>query len=418
MPEERLTIVGDGPLRTALEARAARLGIAERVDFRGVLPKPEVAELMRRARVVAVPSRFETSGVVAIEALASGTPVVASRVGALPELLAGGGGTLVSPGDAAALADALVAAQPDDVSQAVRARHSREHVGAELIGDLPVGSLAAMTRVAVVIPCFNDGATVGDAIASLANEEPHELVVVDDGSTDEETLAVLAGFEADGVRVVRRPNGGLSAARMTGVEETTAPYIFPLDADDLLVPGALARLADALDADPGSAVAWGDLDLFGAFELHVETAAALDPWELTYVSEIPGTSLVRRTALLAAGGWSLARGYEDWDLWLALAGRGWRGTHVPSTVLRVRQGQSRLNAAWLERHGDFVSELRRRHEQLWGRRRETRRTSPAPQRAKLLFPLIDRLPMSDYDRFRLTRLARHPVRLLRARRAR
>ena len=275
-----------------------------------------------------------------------------------------------------------------------------------------------MTRVAVVIPCWNDGATVGEAVASVANEEPHELVVVDDGSTDERTLSVLAGLDADGVRVVRRANGGLAAARMTGVETTTAPYVLPLDADDKLAPGALARLADALDADPGSAVAWGDLELFGAFALHVETAAALDPWELTYVSEIPGTSLVRRTALLEAGGWSLARGYEDWDLWLALAERGWRGTHVAATVLYVRQGRSRLNAAWLERHGDFVSDLRRRHERLWARRPETRRTSAAPQRAKLLFPLIERLPLSDHDRFRLTRLTRHPVRLLRARHAR
>lgn len=134
LPNERLTLVGDGPLRGLLEAQTQRLGISERVDFRGTLPKTEVAELMRLARVVAVPSRFETSGVAAIEALASGTPVVATSVGALPELLAGGGGTLVPPGNPTALADALATATPDDVSQAVRERHSRERIGAELLG--------------------------------------------------------------------------------------------------------------------------------------------------------------------------------------------------------------------------------------------------------------------------------------------
>jgi glycosyltransferase involved in cell wall biosynthesis len=94
---------------------------------------------MRRARVVVVPSRFETSAVVALEALASGTPVVASAVGALPELLAGGGGLLARPGDvddlAAKIGDAL--ATPVDVDGAcrrVRERHSPEHVGAELAG--------------------------------------------------------------------------------------------------------------------------------------------------------------------------------------------------------------------------------------------------------------------------------------------
>lgn len=130
---ERLTLVGDGPLRGALEEQATRLGVP--VDFRGTLPKADVAELMRSARVVAVPSRFETSGVVAIEALASGAPVVASRVGALPELLAGGGGCLVSPGDPAALAAALadVEALPEGVADRVRATHSRVRIGEELL---------------------------------------------------------------------------------------------------------------------------------------------------------------------------------------------------------------------------------------------------------------------------------------------
>ena len=275
-----------------------------------------------------------------------------------------------------------------------------------------------MTRVAVVVPCFDDGATLQEALDSLAGEEPHELVVVDDGSTEPATLAVLEALDRGGTRVVRRENGGLAAARMTGVEATEARYVFPLDADDLVLPGALGALADALDASPRAAVAWGGLQLFGAFDLHVPAAESLDPWELTYLSDVPGTSLVRRSALLEAGGWSLERGYEDWDLWLGLAERGWTGVPIDRDVLRVRQGGSRLNARWLERHGDFAHELRRRHPQLYARRPETRRASRAPLRAKLLFPVIERLPVSPYDRFRLLRFARHPARLLRARRAR
>ena len=82
LPEQRLRLVGDGPLRDALEAEAARLGVADRIDFHGFAPKEEVAELMRRARLVVVPSRYETSAVVAIEALASGAP--SSRVPSAP----------------------------------------------------------------------------------------------------------------------------------------------------------------------------------------------------------------------------------------------------------------------------------------------------------------------------------------------
>src|SRR5712691_7353690 len=97
-------------------------------------------------------------------------------------------------------------------------------------------------RVAVVIACFDDGATLREAVDSARAQEPVELVVVDDGSTDAGTLDVMRGLEAEGVLVVHQPNAGLPAARMAGVHATSAPYVSPLDADDELVPGALGAL--------------------------------------------------------------------------------------------------------------------------------------------------------------------------------
>src|SRR5438067_3423668 len=179
-----------------------------------------------------------------------------------------------------------------------------------------------MPRVAVVVPCFNDGETLPATLASLASEEPHELVVVDDGSDDPATLATLSRLAEGGIRVVRRKNGGLSAARMTGVEATRARYVLPLDSDDAVVPGALTALADALDAAPDAALAWGDIDVWGALESRLAVARSLDPWLLTYLNDVPVASLLRRDAIRAVGGWSMGSGYEDWDLWLALAERG------------------------------------------------------------------------------------------------
>src|SRR5690348_6870830 len=156
-----------------------------------------------------------------------------------------------------------------------------------------------MPRVAVVVPCFNDGETLPTTLASLEDEEEHELVVVDDGSDDPDTLATLAQVSDEGTNVVRRANGGLSAARMTGVEATTAPYVFPLDADDAIVPGAFAALADALDATPGAALAWGDIEVWGEVEAELAVARSLDPWLLTYLNDVPVASLLRRSALEA-----------------------------------------------------------------------------------------------------------------------
>ena len=275
-----------------------------------------------------------------------------------------------------------------------------------------------MTRVAVVIPCFDDGATLGDAVASLAGEEPHDLVVIDDGSADEATLRVLAELESAGVRVIHQDNAGLSAARMAGVRATSAPYVFPLDADDLLAPGALGALADALDRRSEAKLAWGDVEIFGDFEGRVAGARTFDAWQLTYVSEIPVASLVRRDALLEAGGWQL-RGYEDWDLWMTFAERGWGGVYVGRTVIRHRQHGRRLAGSMLSSFATVYAGLRERHSRLFESRRANWRRSRAPWRVRLLFPVIDALPgVSPFDKHRLCRLVSRPHETLRGRRAR
>jgi glycosyltransferase involved in cell wall biosynthesis len=274
-----------------------------------------------------------------------------------------------------------------------------------------------MTRVAVIVPCFDDGLTLPETLASLKGQEPHELVVVDDGSTDPTTLRVLEELDRTGTAVVRRENGGLSAARMSGLAATTAPYVFPLDADDLLGDGALARLADALDADDDAMAAWGDVELFGSVELELRMPRSLDPWLFTYVNEVPGTSLLRRTALEAVGGWRLAGGYEDWDLWLSFAERGYRGVYVPGRMIRYRQHGSRMNADAIMQHGVKHARLRELHPMLFSDRRHLRRASPESRHVKLLWPLIESLPfLSLWNRHRLCRLVRDPRRQLASRR--
>lgn len=275
-----------------------------------------------------------------------------------------------------------------------------------------------LPRVAVVIPCFDDGATLREAVDSLTGEEPHELVIVDDGSTQPETLAAFEELRQGGVRIVHRPNGGLSAARMTGVEATSAPYVLPLDADDRLAAGALARLADALDRHPEAALAWGDVETFGDVELRVAGADELDPWRLTYVNEVPVCSLIRRDRLLSAGGWQIA-GYEDWDLWLAFAERGYRGVHVPGVALHYRRHGWRMAGNVLDDYDRKIEELRARHRRLWVERRTSRRRSTAPARVRLLYPLIDAVPfVSAYDKHRLYRLVGRPHEVLPGRRKR
>ena len=121
----RLEIVGDGPMRSAYERLAQELGIEERVEFRGLLPKPELAERMRRADLFVLASRFENNPCVVLEAMASGLPVVATRVGGLPELVDQTSGILTEP------------RAPDDIARGIRAafegRFDREAVAKQAV---------------------------------------------------------------------------------------------------------------------------------------------------------------------------------------------------------------------------------------------------------------------------------------------
>lgn len=102
------TIVTDGPDRPALEAQVASLGVADRVVLSPLVSRSELFDLMRRHHIVAVPSRREGLGMVALEALALGRPVVASAVGGLGAVVADGlDGRLVPPEDPVALARAI-----------------------------------------------------------------------------------------------------------------------------------------------------------------------------------------------------------------------------------------------------------------------------------------------------------------------
>jgi glycosyltransferase involved in cell wall biosynthesis len=125
-------------------------------------------------------------------------------------------------------------------------------------------------RVAVIIPCYNDGAVAEEAFDSISEDEPVEVVIVDDGSTDADTESRLAGLERRGARVVRSQNGGPGAARTAGFRATSAPLVYPLDADDMLVPGGLAAMADTLEREPAAGFAWGNYELFRLVGLGVE----------------------------------------------------------------------------------------------------------------------------------------------------
>jgi glycosyltransferase involved in cell wall biosynthesis len=130
----RLDVVGEGPLRADYERLARELEIDERVQFHGFLPKPELAERMRRAELFVLASRFENNPCVVLEAMASGLPVVATRVGGLPELVDETSGILAEPGDPESIAARIGEALDRSFDRAAIARRATERYGREAVG--------------------------------------------------------------------------------------------------------------------------------------------------------------------------------------------------------------------------------------------------------------------------------------------
>ena len=114
-----------------------------------------------------------------------------------------------------------------------------------------------MARVSVILPVFNGAATIVNALGSVFAQSftDFEIVVVDDGSTDD-TASVLAEYR-DRIHVVSQSNRGLSAARNAGVRASSGgEYLAFIDDDDEWMPEKLARCVDELDQDPSCALAY------------------------------------------------------------------------------------------------------------------------------------------------------------------
>jgi len=197
---------------------------------------------------------------------------------------------------------------------------------------------AADELVSVVIPLFNQGHFLLGAIESVrAAGYPHiEIVVVDDGSTDQETIEIFDRLT--GVSKVRQPNSGLSAARNAGIAAASGRYIVPLDSDDLLSEGFLAPAVDALRRNPELGYVAGHLRYFGLLDYTHVPAGYVPHLSLVVNTHVRATALFKREALMLVGRYDVSLpAFEDWDLHVRLALAGYTSDILPLEAHRYRR---------------------------------------------------------------------------------
>lgn len=235
---------------------------------------------------------------------------------------------------------------------------------------------ASQPRVSVVIPCFNYGRFLAEAVDSVLAQTfgDFEVVIVDDGSTDETgdvARRAIADHPGARIRLISQPNGGSPGhTRNVGIAEARGDYIVCLDADDTLDPGYLAACTAALDAHPEAGIAYGDTELFGG----ESRRAVPPPWNSRVELDcnfLDVVSMFRRRVWTQVGGYDPNIGYEDWDFWIGVIECGWTGVKAPGALWNYRVHGAGMFTSHSSRDQKIKAEIILKHPRMYNARQRS-----------------------------------------------
>jgi glycosyltransferase involved in cell wall biosynthesis len=186
--------------------------------------------------------------------------------------------------------------------------------------------------VSVVMPCYNHGKYIGKALQSVLSStfQDFEIIIINDGSTDAETIELLNNMNIPRVEVISTKNQGLATARNIGISHSHGKYILPLDADDKISSGYLKDAVEILENSPNVKVVSCEIRYigrkFGYYNLPVYSLGNLLNQNIMVAS-----SFFRRSDFDTTIGYNpnMKYGYEDWDFWLSLLGNGGDVYRIP-----------------------------------------------------------------------------------------
>ncbi len=198
--------------------------------------------------------------------------------------------------------------------------------------------------VSIVIPCYNHGIYLPEALESIQRSIPthlsYEIIVVNDGSTDSETIHILDTLTENftNTRVIHQNNQGLGAARNAGIRSAIGNYIIPLDADNTLTQEMFIQLEEKLEKSSRIAVLFGNAAFFGE-----ETGVWEQPEYVLsnnlFRNSLDACAAYPKVIWEQVGGYDENMpymGYEDWDFWIRVKKQGFGFYRVSKVVFNYR----------------------------------------------------------------------------------
>jgi glycosyltransferase involved in cell wall biosynthesis len=239
---------------------------------------------------------------------------------------------------------------------------------------------AGPVRVSVVIPCFNYGRYLPDAVESVlaGSLREFEVIIVDDGSSDDSVAVAQRLIDAHpeaSIQLIAQPNcGAPGQVRNVGIAQARGAYILCLDADDKLHLDFLRACADALDAHPEAGIAYADFQMFGDADTLQQPPPTWNARVELDCNFVGTASMFRRQAWQQVGGYEPDRamvGYEDWDFWVGCVEHGWSGVKVPGALWYYRVHGGSIYSTHVRRDQELKARIVLKHPSMYcdGQRR-------------------------------------------------
>ncbi len=199
--------------------------------------------------------------------------------------------------------------------------------------------------VSVIIPCYNQGQYIDEAVNSVLAQtfQDFEIIIVNDGSTDEFTNEKLKYYDKPKTRVIHTENQGLAAARNNGIRASRGKYILPLDADDKIDHEYIEESLKIFHSDPLVKLVYCEAEFFGA-ESGKWPLMAYSYQTLLAFNLIFCTAMFKRSDYDKTSGYNcnLIYGWEDWDFWLCLLDENDIVYRIPKTLFYYRRKENSM----------------------------------------------------------------------------